>query len=245
MVIIHPFTIIYILLSLMTNHYYGLVFLYLFGFIHELSHVLTAKFFHIKTKEIILYPTGFKAKIEDFTHLSCIKQFLIIIAGPLSFFVCFLIVKNLYYFDVISEYGKRLCNQYNLLILLFNLLPCYPLDGGKIIDLGIAQIVDEFTCRVIRIIVSFFIIIGMIFIIKSLGDLMLFSFVLFAFISELIHLKKNYILFLIKRKIIKCDYKIKLLKKAKIYRFRNNYMIDSKKGILDEGEIIDKIIKKQ
>ena len=78
MVIIHPFTIIYILLSLMTNHYYGLVFLYLFGFIHELSHVLTAKFFHIKTKEIILYPTGFKAKIEDFTHLSCIKQFLIV-----------------------------------------------------------------------------------------------------------------------------------------------------------------------
>ena len=53
MVIIHPFTIIYILLSLMTNHYYGLVFLYLFGFIHEFSHVLTAKFFHIKTKEII------------------------------------------------------------------------------------------------------------------------------------------------------------------------------------------------
>ena len=74
---------------------------------------------------------------------------------------------------------------------------------------------------------------------------MLFMFVLFAFLSELIYLKKNYILFLIKRKITKCDFKIKVIKKAKIFRFRNNFLIDQDKKIYSEGEIIDKIIKKQ
>ena len=159
MVFIHPFSVIYIVLALMTNRFYGLVFLYLFGFIHEIFHVLTAKIFKVKTKEIVLYPTGFKAKIDDYSSLSFFKQLLIIISGPLSYFLIILIIENLHYSNIISVYGKRLCNQYNLLILLFNLLPCYPLDGGKIIDLFIAHFVDEFKCRIIRVIISFLIII--------------------------------------------------------------------------------------
>ena len=135
--IIHPITVIYLFLGLMSDSLHGLIFLYLFGFIHEISHVLVARIFKIKTTEIALYPTGFRAKIGDFSHLSSARQLAILSAGPLSFFFSAALIVLFYRWGIVSVYGKRLCDNYNLLILLFNILPVYPLDGGKIFFLVI------------------------------------------------------------------------------------------------------------
>lgn len=244
MLFIHPLTIIYILLSLITNRFHGLVFLYLFGFIHEISHVLMAKLFKVHTQEIILYPTGFSAKISDFSNLNGWKQLLILIAGPLSFFLSQIIIIILYNFDIISIYGRRMCENYNFLILFFNLLPAYPLDGGKILDLFLANIVDEYKCRVIRICITFLISLILIAIVKSMGDLMLILFLLSGLFFSILNFKNDYYFFLIKRSIMKNKYKMKVNFKPKIYRFRNNYYLKGKQ-LFDEKELIEKEILKK
>lgn len=242
MLIIHPLTIIYLVLGLYFNRVHGIVFLYLFGLIHELSHVVVARIFKVKTKEIVLLPTGFKANLEDFSQISIFKQILIIIAGPLSYFISFLVIKIFFHFNLISIYGMRMCNTYNMLILIFNIIPIYPLDGGKLIDIFLANFVSEFKCRIIRMIISLFVSIILVFYIKTLGDLMIIGFILSSFVISLINLKKDYKLFLIKRKFLDNNFKIKLNKKVELFRFKNNYLFRQKK-FLSEKEIIDEILK--
>ncbi len=238
---IHPFTILYLLLGLITNSLHGLIFLYLFGFIHEISHVFVARIFKVKTTEIALYPTGFRAKIGDFSHLSSLRQLAILSAGPLSFFFSAAVIVFFYRWGIISVYGKRLCENYNLLILLFNILPVYPLDGGKIFDIFVANFVDELNCRRLRILISMICLLILTHYIRTLGDLMMIVFVASHFILSLLRFKKEYILYLIKRKFEENSYKIKINRKLKIYRYRNNYCVE-KDLFLDEKQIIDRLI---
>ena len=239
---IHPITITYLFLGLMTDSLHGLIFLYLFGFIHEISHVLVARIFKIKTTEIALYPTGFRAKIGDFSHLSSARQLAILSAGPLSFFFSAALIVLFYRWGIVSVYGKRLCDNYNLLILLFNILPVYPLDGGKIFDILAANFVDELNCRRLRILISLICLLLMVRYIQTLGDLMMIGFIAAHFALSLIRFKKEYILCLIRRKFGENPYRIKINRKLRIYRYRNNYCVE-KDRFIDETQIIDRLIR--
>ena len=94
--------------------------------IHEAAHVICAALFNIKTKKIIVTPIGEKAVMCDMEKASSFQKFLIFICGPavnliLAAFSClfagefFVFMKNV-----------------NLSLAFFNLLPVYPLDGGRI-----------------------------------------------------------------------------------------------------------------
>lgn len=244
MLIIHPLTIIYILLALIFNRFNGILFLYIFGLIHELSHVFVAKIFKIRTKEIIMYPTGFNAKIEDIYLLHPIKQLLILISGPASYFISLLLIKLLFEVNLISSYGLRLAQEYNMMILLFNIIPIYPLDGGKIIDIHLAHFFNEFHCRIIRIVLSCILVCLLLFVIKTLGDALIIGFILIGFISQIVNFKRDYLLFLIKKRFSKENYKDKINKKLTIFRFRNNYYFDKTK-FFNQNEIIDKIYQRE
>ena len=241
MVFIHPLTLIYIVLGLITNHFHGIIFLYLFGIIHELCHVITAYIFHVKTNSIVLYPTGFKANLDDYSSLKIYKQLLILIAGPLSFFISLILINILFHFDVISIYGKKLCENYNMIILLFNILPIYPLDGGKILDILSANVLNEFSCRILRIIISFITLVCLAFYIKSLGDLLMILFVISSFITSFIHFRRDCKIFLIKRKFMTNNYKARINKKIEIFRYKDNYYIEDRQ-LMDEKKIIDRIL---
>lgn len=243
-IIIHPLAIIYILLSLIFDRFQTLFFLYLFGLIHELSHVLMGLVFKVKTTEVILYPTGFSAKMEDYSSKQIYKQILIILAGPLSYIFSLTLINILFYFKIISIYGLRECNHLNLLILLFNLLPCFPLDGGKLIDIIIAYFLSEYKTRIIRILLGIIVIIFLIVICRSMGDYLFVFIILSNCISNYLNLKKDYFIFLLQRKIKSNNYKNKLNKRIEIYRYRNNYYIDENKNILNEHKIIDQLFLK-
>ncbi len=215
----------------------------MFGIIHELCHVITAYIFHVKTNSIVLYPTGFKANLDDYSSLKIYQQLLILIAGPLSFFISLILINFLFYFDVISIYGKKLCENYNMIILLFNILPIHPLDGGKILDILFAHVLNEFFCRILRIIISFITLVCLVFYIKSLGDLLMILFVVSSFVTSFIHFRRDYRLFLIKRKFTTNNYKVRINKKIEIFRYKDNYYIENKK-LMNEKKIIDRILEK-
>lgn len=62
-------------------------------------------------------------------NISSLKEFIILIAGPF-----FQVIASLILIKILPE-DKELINIYHYGILIFNLLPVYPLDGGKIINL--------------------------------------------------------------------------------------------------------------
>jgi Zn-dependent protease len=119
--------------------------------LHELGHALTARAFGIGTRDITLYPIGGVARLEKMSEKPA-QELCIALAGPavnLVIFLLLLIPVALLGFVVgpeevlslgadggavalVQRFLTVLCVS-NLLLLLFNLLPCFPMDGGRVL----------------------------------------------------------------------------------------------------------------
>lgn len=116
-----------------------------FALIHELGHLLAGLLLGMKPEKIELMPFGvsisFKIKVEEYNkkikkgNLLEIKKILVAIAGPLTNFIIILITNSL----KIDIFKGLMIIYTNFLIMIFNLLPIYPLDGGRVLK-GILHI---------------------------------------------------------------------------------------------------------
>jgi len=90
--------------------------------LHEFGHIFGARFCGVPTYQIVMTPIGGMAhtSISD----KPLHEFIIIAAGPL---VNVLLVPILWYLDSSGHVFNI-----NLSLLIFNLLPIYPLDGGSL-----------------------------------------------------------------------------------------------------------------
>ena len=105
--------------------------LLLFGtvLLHELGHAFTAQIFGIRTKDIILYPFGGMARIENSLEYKS-QEFYIALAGPavnvvVATFSTFLSWLGLPWFFELAVI--------NIIMGTFNLIPAFPMDGGRIL----------------------------------------------------------------------------------------------------------------
>ncbi|MGB8507608.1 MAG: site-2 protease family protein [Pyrinomonadaceae bacterium] len=111
------------------------LFLSIFG--HELSHALVARMEGIEIEEIVLHPFGGLTRLRREPD-NPRAEFRIAIAGPSSSFVLsvvsFALMKALEMvgFRTIAA-GFFIIGFWNLLIAISNLLPGYPLDGGRVL----------------------------------------------------------------------------------------------------------------
>ena len=110
--------------------------------LHEFGHAVVGSRFGFRTKDIILLPIGGVARFEKLPE-SPKQEFLISIAGPLvNFFIAFVLS---FFTETSSEYILSLDLSaikpenflillfvLNLLLGLFNLIPAFPMDGGRI-----------------------------------------------------------------------------------------------------------------
>ncbi len=108
------------------------ILLFLSVLLHELSHSLVAKSRKISVESITLFFFGGVAGIGD-EDISPTSEFLMAIAGPLFslllagiFFLIMAVSQNIF-LVAISFYLYQL----NFVLALFNLIPGYPLDGGR------------------------------------------------------------------------------------------------------------------
>lgn len=111
--------------------------------LHEMGHAITAKRFNFKTRDIILLPIGGLARMEGLPDKP-LHEFLVAIMGPVVnlaiSLILFIFLKMTDNFpDSISElsalkmnFGFQLC-AVNLFLALFNLIPAFPMDGGRIL----------------------------------------------------------------------------------------------------------------
>lgn len=80
----------------------------------------------------------FRTKVTNNTNKRVMKEILVAIAGPMTSLILALIFKNIDEVNL-AIVTKQEIFYTNILILIFNLLPLYPLDGGRILK-GILSI---------------------------------------------------------------------------------------------------------
>ncbi len=97
--------------------------------IHEISHSLVAMRYGAKVRGILLFIFGGVAMIEKMPK-EARKEFLIALAGPLSSLVLALVGFSLTF---VFKQFFYLFGYFNLILALFNLIPAFPMDGGRIL----------------------------------------------------------------------------------------------------------------
>lgn len=104
--------------------------------LHELGHALMARFYKIKTRDITLYPFGGIASISAETQKW--PEFFIASAGPLVNIIIAAILYNIFDMSQVLDrsqswnFAERLYIT-NIALVIFNLIPAYPMDGGRIL----------------------------------------------------------------------------------------------------------------
>ena len=104
--------------------------------LHELGHALMARRYGIRTADITLYIFGGVARLERMPRASG-PELLIALAGPAVNFV--IVLASLAIMAATPRLGLRatgfldLVYQLNLGLGLFNLLPIFPMDGGRVL----------------------------------------------------------------------------------------------------------------
>jgi len=107
--------------------------LFVFVFLHELAHSITAKRNKIPVQKIILYPLG-GGSIIDLEHVKPDLEFRISLAGPATNFLLsgiFGLLAVLLPSGSIEQFVQLLF-VLNALLAVSNIAPAFPLDGGRI-----------------------------------------------------------------------------------------------------------------
>jgi Zn-dependent protease len=110
--------------------------------LHELGHALTARSFDVPTQSITLYPIGGLARLERIPS-EPMKEFWIAVAGPaVNVLIAVALAAVLaatggsFSPDTLSNPGGNVMGTLlwvNLALAGFNLLPAFPMDGGRVL----------------------------------------------------------------------------------------------------------------
>ncbi len=160
--------------------------------LHEYGHALMARHYGVNTRDIIVTPIGGIARLERMPR-NPLQELMITIAGPSVNLVIsgiLLVVLLASGNSLIPEEGLQNMFQFpvllmwlNLFLFLFNLIPAFPMDGGRILRSSLGFFVDHQSATMVagilgQILAAGFCLIGIFF--GQFSLLLIGGFVFFA-----------------------------------------------------------------
>lgn len=121
-------------LSVMTGHFLEVLTLFVIVLIHEIGHVAMARELGWRVTEVQLLPFGGVATMEEAYATDPLDEIVIALAGPFLNVVMMAVSYVCWYVGAWTEEWARFFLVSNVTIALFNLLPIWPLDGGRIVQ---------------------------------------------------------------------------------------------------------------
>jgi Zn-dependent protease len=128
-----------------------IIFLFVFVVLHELAHSVVARHYKINVRKIVLYPIGGVSEIDEIPDKPSI-EWRMAIAGPLTSFVIGGVLLALNQVISITAPTSSLAPSLstagsltldlaylNLLLGAFNLIPAFPMDGGRVFRAFLAE----------------------------------------------------------------------------------------------------------
>jgi len=115
---------------------------------HEFGHIFTARAFGVATPDVTLLPIGGVARLERIPEKPS-EEFLVAIAGPLvnvaiAFALVLLAGAHLRVGDLtaVSSTSVSMLDRLavvNLFLAVFNMIPAFPMDGGRVLRAALAS----------------------------------------------------------------------------------------------------------
>lgn len=122
--------------------------------LHELGHALAAKRYGIETKDITLLPIGGLARLERMPKEPR-QELVVAIAGPLvnvviagAIYIALLLSGTSVSITGATLMGAPFLTQLmyvNIVLVIFNMLPAFPMDGGRVLRALLASQMDYTT----------------------------------------------------------------------------------------------------
>ncbi len=172
-------------------------------YLHELGHAVAAKYFGIETVDITLLPIGGMARLRSIPT-GPIEEFIVAIAGPMvNVLLASMMAVVLLAMGTMSQSVTLVPTQLgllgqlfavNLLLVLFNLIPAFPMDGGRVmramlsIRMGRLK-ATELAVRISRYLAFAMIVIGIFY---SFSLVLVGIFVLIAGFMEWMEVRRSY-----------------------------------------------------
>lgn len=229
----HPLFFITIFISLITGHFNEVKDFTVIIIIHELGHIISAMIFKWKIDKVIILPFGGLTKFNTTINKPIIENLIVSISGPLLQIIFYLIFK------------PYLNKEINTFILLFNLLPIFPLDGFKILKNIVYLFIPFKSANKILLLLSYIISFILLILYHNLIIYMVIFLLIIRNIQE--YYKQNIIFnkFLLERILYDFNYKkVKKINKIEKMMYNQQHLFIYKNIIIKEKEYLNKMFDK-
>ncbi|KZM55098.1 stage IV sporulation protein FB, partial [Geobacillus stearothermophilus] len=132
---VHPLLWLIGGMAVLTAHFKQLCLLFFIVLVHELGHAAAAAFFSWRVKRILLLPFGGVAEVEEHGNRPFREEWIVTLAGPAQHLWLGAAAFFFWKAGWMDDGSWELFFRYNVAVFGLNLLPVWPLDGGKLLFL--------------------------------------------------------------------------------------------------------------
>ena len=166
---LHPFFLLTLLIFIFIGRFRLIIYFMLLILVHELGHIIMSLILKWKIDRIIILPFGGLTKYNEIINKPLIEEFLVGISG---------ILFQIIFYKFIHDYiDYKYFSLINYFIIIFNLIPVYPLDGSKILNVLFNKITSFKNSILLTVIVSYLCIIILSLLLFNINKLLFMMFI--------------------------------------------------------------------